>query len=152
MIYDSLDNIELYKSLSSDIYEGLKFLKQADGQIACGVHQINPRVRAIVSEYETLQDNPYGFEAHRRFLDIQFLLKGEEKVRCLPLEQLKETKAYNAESDVAFYAQDKTKPIDLPIGSGYFAILYPQDGHMPQVCLHSPVPVKKIVIKIQIEE
>ena len=69
MIYDSLDNIELYKSLSPDIYDGLAFLKNADPDIACGVHQINPRVRAIVSEYETLRENPYGYEAHRRFLE-----------------------------------------------------------------------------------
>ena len=150
MIYDSLDNIELYKGLSSDIYEGLAFLKNADPEIACGVHQINPRVRAIVSEYETLCENPYGYEAHRRFLDIQFLLKGEEKVCCLPLEKLKETKAYNPDCDAAFYTEDTAAPIDLPIGDGWFTILYPRDGHMPQICLGNPVPVKKVVVKIEI--
>ena len=150
MIYDSLDNIELYKSLSNDIYEGLAFLKNADPGIACGVHQINPRVRAIVSEYETLRENPYGYEAHRRFLDIQFLLKGEEKVCCLPLEKLKETTPYNPDNDAAFYTEDGVAPIDLPIGDGYFTILYPQDGHMPQICVCDPVPVKKVVVKIEI--
>jgi YhcH/YjgK/YiaL family protein len=150
MIYDSLDNIELYKSLSGDIYEGLAFLKNASTDIACGVHQINSRVKAIVSEYETLRENPYGYEAHRRFLDIQFLLKGEEKVCCLPLEKLRETKAYNPDCDAAFYAENGTAPIDLPIGGGYFTILYPQDGHMPQICLTTPVHVKKVVVKIEI--
>ena len=150
MIYDSLDNLELYKSLSSNIYEGLVFLKNAAPDIACGVHQINPKVRAIVSEYETLLENPYGYEAHRRFLDIQFLLKGEEKVCCLPLEKLKETKPYNPDNDAAFYTADGATHIDLPIGGGYFTILYPQDGHMPQVCLKGPIPVKKIVVKIEI--
>ena len=150
MVYDSLDNLETYKGLSEDIYESLKFLKQAKADIACGVHQLNPRVRAIVSEYETLKENPYGYEAHRRFIDIQFLLKGEEKVCCLPLEKLKETTPYNPDNDAAFYTEDGVDPIDLPIGGGYFTILYPQDGHMPQIYLTAPTPVKKIVVKIQI--
>lgn len=53
MVYDNIENIELYKGLSADIYEGLKFLKQASDTLAYGVHQINPRVKAIVSEYKT---------------------------------------------------------------------------------------------------
>ena len=149
MVYDSLENIETYKGLSQDIYDALVFLKNADPEIDKGVHQLNPRVRAIVSEYETLRENPYGYEAHRRFIDIQFLLKGEEMVYSLPLERLKETKAYNPDADVAFY-EAAAEPQQLPIGNGYFAILYPQDGHMPQLAAGTPSPVKKIVIKIEI--
>ena len=149
MVYDSLENIETYKGLSSDIYDALVFLKNTDPEIEKGVHQLNPRVRAIVSEYETLRENLYGYEAHRRFIDIQFLLKGEELVCSLPLERLKETKAYNPDADVAFY-EAAAEPQKLPIGGGYFAILYPQDGHMPQLCVSDPVPVKKIVVKIEL--
>ncbi len=50
MVYDKIDNIETYKGLSEDIYEGLKFLKNATPDLACGVHEINPRVKAIVSD------------------------------------------------------------------------------------------------------
>lgn len=149
MIYDSLDNLETYKNLSGDIYDSLVFLKQADPEIANGVYQLNPRVKAIVSEYETKLENEYGYEAHRRFIDIQFLLKGEEMVCSLPLPKLKETKAYSADSDVAFY-QAAAEPQQLPIGGGYFAVLFPQDGHMPQLCIEKPQPVKKVVVKIEI--
>lgn len=65
MVYDKIDNIETYKGLSDDIYEGLKFLKNASPDLACGVHEINPRVKAIVSEYETKAVNENGYEAHR---------------------------------------------------------------------------------------
>ena len=151
MVYDSLDNLETYKGLSADIYDALVFLKNADPEIENGVHQLNPRVWAIVSEYETLKENPYGYEAHRRFIDIQFLLKGQEMVCSLPLEKLKETQAYNPDSDCALYAAE-AEPQKLPIGDGYFAILFPQDGHMPNLCIGSPSPVKKVVIKIEILE
>ena len=149
MIFDTLDNIELYKGLSEDIYEGLKFLKQATPDLSCGIHEINSRVKAIVSEYETKAINEYGYEAHKKFIDIQYLLKGFEKVCCLPIEQLKEMKPYSEENDAAFY-KPIINPIEMTLGNGYFAIYYPQDGHMPQLCINEPMIVKKVVIKVKI--
>lgn len=151
MVYDSIDNIELYKGLSEDIYLGLEFLKNTTPDIENGVHELSPRIKAIVSEYKTKEVNEYGFEAHKKFNDIQFLLKGSEKICCLPIEQLKKTKTYSEENDAAFYASN-TNPIEMTLGNGYFAIFYPQDGHMPQLCVDKPEAVKKVVIKVRIRE
>ena len=142
MVYDNIDNIETYKGLSEDIYEGLKFLKNATPDLACGVHELNPRVKAIVSEYETKAVNENGYEAHMKFIDIQYLLKGSEKNCCLPVEKLKETKAYSEEKDAAFYeAEDPAQ--ELMLGDGYFAIYWPQDGHMPGIAFNRTGFVKK---------
>ena len=149
MVYDKLDNIEFYRGLSPDIAMGLNFLEQMEPDTAVGVYQINPRVKAIVSEYETKTENEHGYEAHRKNIDIQYLLSGEERIACLPIERLKETKAYNEETDAAFYAAD-LMPQEMTIGNGYFAIFFPQDGHMPQLCVDKPKKVKKVVIKIEI--
>ncbi len=151
MIYDNISNIELYKGLSPDIYEGLKFLKEVDASITNGVYQINPRVKAIVSEYETKAVNEYGYEAHQKYIDIQCTLKGEERVACLPIDNLTETKSYSDNDDAAFYTT-AIKPIEMTIGNGYFAVFYPQDGHMPQLCIDKPTRVKKVVVKVQITE
>lgn len=151
MIYDKIDNIELYKGLSENINLGLEFLTNATSDIDNGAYELSPRVKAIVSEYKTMEVNEYGFEAHKKFIDIQFLLKGSEKICCLPIEQLKETKTYSEENDAAFYASN-TNPIEMTLGNGYFAIFYPQDGHMPQLCVNEPVDVKKVVIKVRIEK
>lgn len=126
----------------------MAFLKQAKPDIENGVYQLNPRVKAIVSEYETKTVNKCGYEAHKRFIDIQCLLKGEEKVCCLPIEKLNETKAYSEEIDAAFYVADN-KPQEMIIGNGYFAIYHPQDGHMPQMCVDEPQLVKKVVVKVE---
>ena len=147
MIYDNISNIATYKGLSADIYEGLKYLQQVNPDIAVGTYQINPRVKAIVSEYETKRENECGFEAHRKNIDIQFLLKGSERIACLPIEKLKETHAYSEEKDAAFYNSD-AKPLEMTIGDGYFAIFFPQDGHMPQLSIDNPMDVKKVVIKV----
>lgn len=149
MVHDKIDYIETYKGLSEDIYLGLTFLKNATPDTEIGVHELNPRVRAIVSEYETKTDNVSGFESHKQYIDIQALLFGEERVACLPIEKLRETKPYSEESDAAFYTTDE-QPQELVIGNGYFAIFYPQDGHMPQLSVTAPTKVKKLVLKIKL--
>lgn len=151
MIYDHINNIDTYKGLSPDIYEGLLFLQQASPDIAPGTYQINPRVKAMVSEYETKVKNEVGYEAHRKNIDIQYLLKGEERVACLPIEKLKETKPYSEEKDAAFFTAS-IQPIEMKLGDGYFAIFFPQDGHMPQLSIGGPEMVKKVVVKIKMEE
>lgn len=149
MVYDKIDNIETYKGLSEDIYEGLKFLKNATPDLTCGVHEISPRVKAIVSEYETKPVNENGYEAHKKFIDIQYLLKGTEKNCCLPVEKLKESKSYKEEIDAAFYDAEVPE-LELTLGDGYFAIYWPQDGHMPCLIADGAEMVKKIVIKVEI--
>ena len=151
MVYDNSDNIETYKDLSEDIYEGLKFLKQSTPSMNSGVYELSPRVKAIVSEYETKTKNEYVFEAHKQYIDIQGLLLGEERVAYMPIEKLKETKAYNQEVDAAFYSTDE-RPQEMTIGNGYFAIFYPQDGHMPCLSIDEPLTVKKVVVKVQIDD
>lgn len=150
MIYDRITNINIYKGLSPDIYEGLKYLRQVSPDIAVGTHQINPRVKAIVSEYETKQVNEYGYEAHKKNIDIQYLLKGEERIACCSMEKLTVTKPYSEEKDAAFYAAEGVKAQELTIGHGFFAIFYPQDAHMPQLSVDEPTMVKKIVVKVEI--
>ena len=127
----------------------MEFLRNVSSDIENGVYQINSRVKVIVSEYETKPFNDNGYEAHRRYIDIQFVARGAEKVCCLPLDQLSETKPYNVDADAAFYASNN-QPLEMGIGNGYFAIFFPQDGHMPCLCIGKTELVKKIVIKVKL--
>ena len=149
MIYDKIDNLEIYSGISENIRLGLEWLRDVNPDIAKGVYELSPRVKAIVSEYTTKMINENGYEAHREYIDIQYLLKGSEKICCLPLEFLKETKAYKAEIDVAFYEEAGVKPQEMLIGNGYFAVFWLHDGHMPCLCVDVQKEVKKIVVKIK---
>lgn len=150
MIYDKIDNLEIYAGISEDIRLGLEWLRNVNPDIEKGVFELSPRVKAIVSEYTTKEVNENGYEAHREYIDIQYLLKGSEKICCLPLEYLKETKAYKKDVDAAFYAESDIKPQEMVIGNGYFAVFYPQDGHMPGIISDESGVVMKVVIKIEI--
>lgn len=149
MIYDKLDNLEIYAGISEDIRVGLEWLRDVNPEIEKGVYELSPRVKAIVSEYTTKELNENGYEAHRDYIDIQYLTSGQERICCLSLVYLKETKTYSKEIDAAFYKDADIKPIEMQIGNGYFAIFYPQDGHMPCLSLGRTEKVKKVVVKVQ---
>ena len=149
MIYDNLSNVAIYAGISEDLKLGLEYLQNLTPDVEKGVYHLSPRVRAIVSEYDTKTENEYGYEAHREYIDIQFLLSGSEKICSLPLEYLQETQAYKAEIDAAFYKEASMRPQEVVIGGGYFAVYFPQDGHMPGLCADTPAPVKKVVVKVK---
>ena len=149
MIYDNIVNISFYLGLSDDIREGLLFLKDVKPEIETGEYVLTPTVKAIVSEYRTKPEYENRFEAHRVYIDIQYLVYGNERIQYLPLDDLVELIPYSTDSDMSFYLGGAA-PVDLHLGHGFFTILYPQDGHKPQVAITEPEKVKKIVIKVRI--
>ena len=71
MIYDNLKNLKTYIGLSDDIRAGLLFLQQVSPDIELGEYELTPNVKAIVSQYLSMKENPNEFEAHQKFIDIQ---------------------------------------------------------------------------------
>ena len=87
------------------------------------------------------------FEAHRNYLDIQYILKGEETVGWAPLETLTVTQDYNPEKDIAKY----TGHADfMRITEGNCYVAFPEDGHMPGVYLDAPHDFVKLVVKLKV--
>ena len=148
MIYDKIDNWQLYAGISEDLRLGLEYLKNVSPDVELGAHELSLRLKAIVSEYTTKEENENGYEAHRKWIDIQYLLKGCENIYCLPLEYLKETKAYDASKDAAFYEEAGVSGQEIQVGNGYFAVFFPQDGHKPGLCVGGRETVKKVVVKV----
>ena len=149
MIYDKIDNLEIYAGISDDIRLGLEWLRDVNPEIEDGAYELSPRVKAIVSEYTTKEVNENGYEAHREYIDIQYLLKGTEKICSLPLEFLIETRVYNEEIDAAFYEEKEVSPLKMLIGQGRFAVFFSHDGHMSGLCVNKIERVKKVVIKVR---
>ena len=104
MIYDHISNIGLYKGLTPALDLALDYIASVDPGVEIGTHPLDHGVKAVVSEYETRTVNEKGYEAHRKYADIQLCVKGTELVRCKPLPQVKETLPYNEEKDAARYA------------------------------------------------
>lgn len=150
MIYDNLKNIHLYKGVSEDIHRGLEFLKSITPDIEFGTFWLTPKIKVMVTEYNTKIDNELGYESHKQFIDIQYPIIGEELILCQPIEKLEQTTEYDVDRDIMFYRNNSSQHTDVVIGNGYFTVLYPDDGHEPQHCMEEPKMIKKVTLKISI--
>lgn len=86
-------------------------------------------------------------EAHRNYLDIQYIVEGEETMGWAPLNTLTPKDAFNTEKDVGFY----TGSVDfVRIGAGHCYVVFPEDAHMPGVYLDQPCNIRKLVLKLKV--
>lgn len=150
MIVDQLTNIDTYKGVSPDIYEGLKFLANAKADIEPGTHFINDNVKALVTEYNTMEVFERGYEAHKHVIDIQYPIRGLERVKWSPINEMDINIPYDEEKDRTFFKNPHAQGTHVDIGNGIFAIMFPQDGHSPQHLVEKSEFIKKITIKVVI--
>lgn len=150
MIVDRIENIDVYKSLSADIYAGLEYIRDVKPDIKLGTYIINDNVKAIVSEYETIEDFERGFEAHKHVIDIQYPVIGLERVKWSPIIGMDVNIPYDEVKDRTFYKNPNKLSTHVDIGNGFFAIMFPGDGHGPQHYVEQPELIKKVTIKVSI--
>lgn len=150
MILDSINNIDVYKNISEDIYIGLAFIKQAEPSITVGEYALNNNVKAIVSEYNTVEVFERGYEAHKHVIDIQFPIRGLERVKWSPIEGMEINIPYDEIKDRTFFKNPSRQGTHVDIGNGIFAIMFPEDGHSPQHLVEKAEFIKKITIKVSI--
>ncbi|MBQ7802159.1 MAG: YhcH/YjgK/YiaL family protein [Oscillospiraceae bacterium] len=86
-------------------------------------------------------------EAHRQYLDIQYIVKGQEVMGWAPLEQAKLEGEFNVEKDIGRYSGD-FEFITIPEGICYVA--FPEDAHMPGRHLDVPNDFVKVVVKLKV--
>ncbi len=147
MIVDNIKNLETYKNISEDLYAGLRFISKAKPDIELGEYQILPKVKAIVTEYMTVECFERGYEAHKNVIDIQYPVVGQERIKWSPFGEMTINIPYDIQKDRTFY-KDPTQNTYIDIGNGIFAIMFPDDGHSPQHMIDKPELIKKITIKV----
>ena len=147
MIKDKLINAEIYYSLSENLKKGLVWLQTTDlNSLADGKYEINDEnVYASVQTYETKEDAKY--ESHRKYIDIQAVIQGSEKIGVTDLSNCKSCVAYDSNRDLEFYDINCTEEF-VELKEGQFVIFYPHDAHKPSINLAKKSNVKKVVVKV----
>lgn len=99
--------------------------------------------------YRTRDRADCFFESHRKYIDIQFVLEGEEVIDVMSIGGLIVTEPYRDEKDLIKFA-DTLAGSRLRIRAGEAAIFFPEDGHMPGQFAESPGIVRKTVVKVPV--
>lgn len=103
--------------------------------------------RILVQEGVTNCAQGRTFEAHRAYLDIQYIVEGQETVGWAPLDSLTETEEFDTAKDKGTYVGQADF---VRIGAGNCYVVFPEDAHMPGVHLDEPHAYKKLVLKLKV--
>lgn len=151
MIYDTFDNIELYFNPKDTLYRALSYARDFDPSQPDGRYEIHgDAMFALVMTYDTKRADAGRFEAHRKCLDVQLLLVGNEFMDTFVVgKDVQPSRAYSEEGDLLFFP-DPEYYSRIALYPGAFAILYPHDAHRPGCLVEARAEVRKMVIKVAI--
>jgi YhcH/YjgK/YiaL family protein len=109
---------------------------------------VGDEVYAVASKYASKAVETARFEVHKKFLDVQYVVSGQETIGFLPsAEGLTVFEPYDAEKDIAFFAAPASYS-SLAVRAGHFAVFRPGEGHMPGCHLDGRHDVVKVVVKV----
>ena len=152
MIVDRLENWSIYFSGKDwkkifDFLSGLRPDAEEKKYVLEG-----DDIYAVVFSYNTKTADEAKMEAHRKYIDIQMPLAGAEGMEWFPVTALESKTEYDAAKDVILFHREKPGPARIDLHPGTFALLYPQDAHMPSLMIgENPAPIKKVVVKVNVD-
>lgn len=148
MILDRVENLEMYCN-NEIMKKACKFLKTHDfSKDEKGAHKIEGEdFFYAISEYTTKDPLDGKWESHKRYIDIQYMVKGQEKIGYGYFNDMEIVK-YNEEGD--FCSLKGEGECEILLNEGSFALFYPQDAHMPGLKVNENENIRKIVLKIPV--
>jgi len=149
MIVDRLGNRSVDAHVPPRVGQALEYLRTTDlAVVPLGRHEIDgDRLVALVQEYETRLPADCVWEAHRRYVDVQYVVRGAERMGHASIADVVPRVAYDAEKDVALFEPGSRF---VTVSAGMVAIFGPDDVHSPGHADGNPQPVRKVVVKVEI--
>jgi biofilm protein TabA len=148
MILDTLNNAGRYVALHRGFRKAFAFLRRRnlaalpDGR--CPV--AGTRVYAMVSRGRGRGRKASPLEAHRQYVDIQYMVSGDELIGWRDRKGCRgRSRGYSRARDIEFFKAEPAAWVRVPPGS--FAVFFPEDAHAP---LAGRGPVHKVVVKVAI--
>ena len=104
----------------------------------------------IEQAYESRLRADAFFESHRKFIDVQAVVEGEEMMEVADIARMTVRQPYNEKRDLIIY-EDNTEASLLRVHAGQVAVFFPSDVHMPTLRVRAAtVNVRKCVVKVPV--
>lgn len=150
----SIDKAQFAKQyhLNKELWDkAFVYLKATNLQtLTNGRHVIDgDNIYAIVTEAPSKDYDKTAFESHRKYIDLQYVITGEENMSKAPLSSVTVNRPYNENADIAYYTGEG-QIYTVPQNS--FMLFFPSDAHRPNITPGGNKVVKKIVIKIKLAD
>ncbi|HZY35142.1 MAG TPA: YhcH/YjgK/YiaL family protein [Mucilaginibacter sp.] len=131
--------------------KALSFLRDSDlAALKPGRYDIDgDNVYALITEAPSKTFEQSAWESHRKYIDLQYVITGKEKIGIVDLSQATVTKPYDEAKDFANYSAGGKFYTATPDA---FFLFFPNDVHRPNILIGGYPVVKKLVIKIRVAE
>ena len=149
MIIDRIENAALYFPLHPKFKQAFEHIAQLDiHKTPAGRYEVDgDAMYVLVQEYDTKLKEAGKWEAHRRYIDLQYVVRGAEGMGYANIHHLQQGEYEAAKDFLPLFGEGDL----VKLKSGCFVLLFPEDAHMPSMAIGNPEPAKKVVIKIAME-
>jgi len=149
MILDSLKNAPIYLPFNFLFNKAFDFIEKNDlTKMEPGKYVLDgDNLILTIAEIDGKNQNIAKLETHKKYIDIQLVLCGQETMGWAALEKCThETEPYNPEKDITFYSDKATTY--LTVNPGEFVVFFPDDAHAPAI---GTGPIKKAIVKVLVQ-
>ena len=152
MIINKLENAKFYYGLGEKFQKAFDFLQKTNlKDMENGRYEIDGNeIYVALQDYNTKLESEGKFEAHKDYIDIQFIVTGSEKLGYGDIEHYSPITEYDKEKDIVFLANKEKENHFVFAKENDFVIFAPQDAHMPCISINESTYVKKAVVKIKV--
>ena len=161
MIFTNMNDEVQNKRLAKDIQFCIEFAKKNENKILSLVHGSYDvgynDIKMNVGKYFTKSENEKFWESHKKYLDVQIMIDGSERVAINDIRNMRE-KSFDSKRDLVILDGDKM--FDVIIENGDVLVFFPNDVHKPELdildseneeeCENKKKIVTKVVFKIKI--
>jgi biofilm protein TabA len=148
MIFDHIDNLKDYEAIHKGIKMALEFIhNQNIKELDIGLYEIDgDKVFLKIQGYDTRDEEGGVWEAHKKYMDIQYMIEGAELINIANINEMNFPTQYDEKEDLWFFTGLGDSII---LEEGMFTIFLPQDVHMTSLKVNGESrSVKKAVFKV----
>jgi biofilm protein TabA len=155
-VHESIDIQEFFAQYSKNTAywdKAFAFLRDTNlDKVAIGKYHLDgDNVYVSVSEGSTRAFEETKWEAHRNYIDIQYVIRGKEIMGLAPVSKAVIISPFNSGKDVGFYTIPEADTNYYVAEPGTFFIFFPKDAHRPGISIEGTDADKKVVIKIKVD-
>ncbi len=149
MIFSSIHAQDDVRKYPAAIRKAIAYLSETDfGKLDDGVYEIDGKnMYAQVFTFTSKAAAECKPETHKKYLDVQFWINGEERFGVSPINNVGNCIEEILERDLYFYDGVANESF-VHATPGCYAVFFPNDVHRPGVMLDAPLTYRKVVVKV----
>lgn len=145
-VLKSNDKMQLSKNVDLAIKQVKKFDLES---LSVGRYELTDGSYFMVEEYITKKEYPCRLQSHKKYIEVQWILQGQEMIKIYDIDKLIPEISYDLDKDIAFW-KSVDNMTQILLSSGSYVVLYPNYAYTSSIMVKEQSAVRKIVIKVKI--